>query len=143
MISVRLAHIKDTPQLINLLHEVQEKKQVGQDQIIDPDSFAEYMTECVFSGGIYPFVAVDDEKIVGLLVLTEVTCPWNYGYVYGSDLLFVALKGGPKLIRTAKKLGRKKNWKNIYFTTSMNNDRADKFFSTIASPVGGTYKVEV
>lgn len=143
MISVRLATIKDIPDLIGLLRAAQETKNIGHGQIIDPGSFAEYMRECIFSGGIYSFVAVEHDQIVGLLVLNEVTCPWNFGYVYGSDLLFVALKGGPKLIKTAKRLAQRKNWSALYFTTSMSNPRADGYFQKIAAPVGGTFKIEV
>ena len=143
MITVRLAQPTDITDLLVLIYEIQKHHQVGLDQKINDESFCMWIADCIFSPGIYVFVAEENDCIEGLMVLNEVACPWNNDVRSGTDLLFCALKGGNKLIRTAKALAKKKNWDKLIFTTSLSNERADQYFETFSKKIGGVYEVEI
>lgn len=143
MITVRTARPVDITELLVFIYKIQKHHQIGLDQKIDDESFCMWIADCIFSSGIYVFVAEEEGEITGLLVLNEVPCPWNNQVRSGTDLMFCAVKGGNKLIRTAKALAEKKNWDQLIFTTSMNNERADRYFEKFSEKIGGVYRLEM
>ena len=141
MIEVRVAKPKDIQALIEFAIKVKDNKNIMPDMPLVPEHFAHWIADCIMSSGVVVFVAEDNGTICGFIVLNESACPWNHTIRFGVDLMFVAEKGGLKLIRTAKALAKKKNWDKLILTTSTNNERSDKLMNKLATQVGGVYEL--
>ena len=142
-VSVRFAKPADVKDIAKFGIEFKEQKQLEQEIPADFESLSLWLFNSMLLGGNYVFLAEDDSGICGFIVLTEIVCPWSQNYRYGADVLFVAKKGGPKLIRTAKQFAKKRNWEKLMLSTTTNNERSDKFLSHVAEKIGGVYNIKV
>lgn len=143
MVNIRLATVKDIQNLVKFGIETKEEKEVLPEIPADPVEIGFWFTNCIMNGGTYIFLAEENDEICGFLVLTEMSCPWNSNHRYLSDLLFLAKKGGVKLIRTAKALAKKKDMKSVVLSVSSKKDRSDKFLNHIGQHIGGVYELKV
>jgi hypothetical protein len=141
MIGIRIAKPNDIRTITEFAVKIKEDKKILPEIPMVESDFASWITECILSSGVIVFVATDNEAICGFIVLNETACPWNNLIRYGVDLMFVAEKGGLKLIRTAKQLAKKKNWDKLILTTSTNNERSDKLMEKLANKIGGVYEI--
>lgn len=142
-VNIKLASPSDIQYIKQFAIKVKEEKQLEPDITLNIDDFAFWITQCILSAGIYVFLAKDNDKVCGFIVLNEMSYPWNSSIKYGADLLFVAEKGGLKLVRTAKTLAKKRKWQRLILSTTTNNERSDKFLNHIADRIGGVYNVKV
>lgn len=142
-VKVRFAKPADVKDIAKFGIEFKEQKQLEQDVPADFESLCMWLFNAILLGGNYVFLAEDESGICGFIVLTEITCPWSQSYRYGADILFVARKGGLKLVRTAKEFAKKRNWKKLMLSTTTNNERSDKFLSHVADKIGGVYNIKV
>jgi hypothetical protein len=143
VVNVKLATPQDIQSLIQFAIKVKKEKKLEEHIELNTVDFGFWITECILSAGIYVFVVQDNKGICGFIVLNEISYPWNSSIKYGADLLFVAQKGGPKLIRTAKKLAKTKGWQRLLLTTTTNNERSDRFLNHVADKIGGVYELKV
>lgn len=143
MVKVRYATLHDVQPVLQFGKLLKEKNQLRSDIPVNDEDFTVWLSKCIMTTGVYPFVAEKDDKICGLLVLTETSQPWNNQYRYLTDLLFIAEQGGLKLVRTAKALAKKKGMDSILLSVSSKETRSDKFLSHIGQYAGGIYEIEV
>jgi hypothetical protein len=141
VIGVRVAKPNDIRTITEFAVKIKEDKNILPEIPMVESDFASWITECILSPGVIVFVATDNEAICGFIVLNETACPWNNAIRYGVDLMFVAEKGGLKLIRTAKQLAKKKNWDKLILTTSTGNERSDKLMEKLSNKIGGVYEI--
>ena len=143
MVKVRYATVQDIQKLLQFSEQVKEQKELLSDIPIVPTDLCYWFAECITNLGVYVFVAEEDDQITGFIVLTEMSAPWNKEHRYLTDLLFVANKGGLKLLRTAKALSKKKGYSKLLLSTSSKQERSDKFFNKVSQQIGGVYELKV
>lgn len=143
VVNIKLATPADIQDIKQFAIKSKENDTFKSDIEINVEEFTFWITECILSSGLYVFLAKDNDDICGFIVLNEISYPWNNSVKYGADLLFVAEKGGLKLVRTAKALAKKRGWQRLILSTTMNNERSDKFLNHIADQIGGVYNVKV
>jgi len=143
VVNIRYAQPTDIKKLVEFSKKVkQEKGLLPEIEIVDSD-LAFWFADCITTPGIYVFVAEDKDEITGYIVLTEMSTPWNRQHRYLTDLLFVAQKGGIKLLRTSKALSKKKGYSKLLLSTSSKEERSDKFFNKVSQQIGGVYELKV
>lgn len=142
-VSIRCATLADVQPILKFASNLREENHLLLEiPIIEEDS-SMWLAECIMSSGSYLFVAEENSEICGFIVLAEMSYPWNSQQKYLADMLFLAKKGGLKLLRTAKALAKKKNIKSIKVSVSSKKQRSDKFLSYMGQYIGGTYEIEV
>ena len=143
MIQVKLATVRDVQDLVAFGVKEKEENEVLPEIPVNFEDISYWFAECIMSGGNYVFIAKENEEICGFLVLTEMACPWNKNHTYLMDLMFLARKGGLKLIRTAKALAKKKKMKSVVLSVSSKKERSNKLLNHISQNLGGIYEIEV
>lgn len=143
MTTIRLATIKDIAGLVEFGIQYKNDSNTLPEIPVNEADIRFWFAECIMSGGNYIFLAEENDKICGFLVVTEMACPWNSQYRYLTDLIFLAQKGGIKLIRTAKKFAKKKGMVSVVLSVSSKKDRSDKFLNHIGQYIGGAYEIKV
>jgi len=143
VVKVRYATVRDIQQLVQFSIQIKEQKDLLSDIPIVPSDLGFWFADCITTPGIYVFVAEDKDEITGFIVLTEMVTPWNRQHRYLTDLLFVAQKGGLKLLRTAKALAKKKGHDKLLLSTSSKEERSDRFFNKVSQQIGGVYELKV
>lgn len=143
MVKIKLATLSDIQNLVKFGAEFKEEKEILKDIPVILEDISFWFAECIMSGGNYVFIAEEDDEICGFLVVSEMSCPWNSQHRYLIDLLFLARKGGIKLIRTVKRLAQKKGMDSVVLSVSSKKDRSDKFLNHIGQHVGGVYELKV
>lgn len=143
VVKVRIATFQDIQNLVQFgIKEKEDKNILPEISVNEPD-ISYWFAECMMSGGNYIFLAEENDSICGFLVVTEMACPWNSQHRYLTDLLFLAQKGGIKLIRTAKAFAKKKGMDSVVLSVSSKKDRSDKFLNHIGQHIGGAYEIKV
>lgn len=143
MVKVRLAELKDIQNIVKFGIELKEKQEILTEVPVNIQDISYWFAEIIMYGGNYVFLAEENEEICGFLALTEMSCPWNKEHRYLTDLIFLAEKGGLKLIRTAKKLAQKRGMDSVVLSVSSKKDRSDRFLNHIGQHVGGVYELKV
>ena len=143
MIKIRLAAPPDIKNLVEFGIKEKQEKEILPEIPANKEEISYWFAECIISSGNYVFLAEENGEICGFLVLSEMQCPWNSNYRYLTDLMFLARKGGVKLIRTAKKFAERKNLNSIVLSVSTKKDRSDKFLNHIGQYIGGAYEIKV
>lgn len=143
MVLVRAATLSDVGGIVDLALRIQKTKQAHINHPINTDHFEQYVSSCIASPGIYVFSSEDaDGTICGLLIINEFGCPWNRNFRWASDLMFIAEKGGPKLLRLAKKMKEWKGWDKLMLSTTTTNERADKLYSHFGTKIGSVFELD-
>ena len=143
MVNVRCATLADIQPILQFSKKLKQQKELVLDIEVNDKDASLWLADCIIASGIYVFVAEDNGNICGFIVLTEMSCPWNNSHRYLTDLLFLASKGGIKLIRTAKTLAKKNGMGSIVLSVSSKKSRSDKFLNHIGQYIGGVYEIEV
>ena len=143
VVNIRYATLSDIQDILKFSKDIKEKQALVSEIDINEKDASLWLADCIIASGIYVFVAEEHGNICGFIVLTEMACPWNSKHRYLTDLLFLASKGGIKLIRTAKTLAKKKDMKSIVLSVSSKKERSDKFLNHIGQHIGGVYEIEV
>lgn len=143
VVKVRLATIKDIKPLVQFGIKEKEDKGILPEIPANEADISYWFAECIMAGGNYIFIAEEDDSICGFLAVTEMACPWNGQHRYLTDLIFLAQKGGIKLIRTAKAFAKKKGMDSVVLSVSSKKDRSDKFLNHIGQHIGGAYEIKV
>jgi len=140
-LQVRYAKTADIRPMVQFAADLQEEQGLHLDMPVEPNDFGFWFANCIIYSGTYVFITEDDDGIQGIIVLNDHVCPWNNEYRLGIDLLFIARKGGLKLLRAAKKLKDKLGWYKLVLTSSSNRERTEVLYSKIANKVGGVYEL--
>lgn len=143
VVNIRCATLNDIKGLVEFGIEFKQQKNILEEIEINIEDISLWFANCITTPGTCVFLAEDDKGICGFIVLTEMACPWNNRHRYLTDLLFLARKGGIKLIRAAKVLAKKRNYAKVVLSTSSRKERSDKFFNYIGQKLGEIYEIEV
>lgn len=143
MVNIRCATLKDVGPIVQFGIQFKQEQSILEEIQVNAKDTAIWFANCIATPGTCVFVAEDEAGICGFIVLTEMACPWNNSHRYLADLLFLARKGGIKLIKAAKTLAKKRNYSKVVLSTSSKRERSDKFFNHIGQKLGEVYEIEV